>query len=345
MQLILSVLRNDKLIETVTLTSPKEATFGRQCAVGRADKQFNDDRLSRLHFRICPEGPNWRIEDLRSRNGIKVQGKEVQVCLLNDGDVINAGKLTFRVNLNSMGKLSGTGSVSSAMLTPALSSDVNPDGAFEIASKASRGRLGMSCVAERGESGQTYFLGEFGKLSPAELLLALRQSRTLRKCWLVLDQSRFETPLPESLVETAKPIVDWLGPDYASSVSPRLIELTEAPFPEWEPFFNDAWGQDVVYVIFSELPEEELLTVLRKSAHQGKAIAGVLWPSVLSYMLLKGQAGPASDVMAGASALLIELPDLLENWQLVGPDTLQKSLQKLGMSIVTPNIETTPQTE
>lgn len=345
MQLILSVLHDEKLLETVTLTAPKEASFGRQCAVGRADKQFNDDRLSRLHFRICPEGTNWRLEDLRSRNGTKVQGKLVNVCILNDGDVISAGKLTFRVNLTGVAATAGPGPTGSSQQTPIGMSTVNPDGAFEVAALAIRGRLKLTCFAEQGESGQTYFRGDFEKRTPAELLLALRQSRTLKNLWLILDQSRLETPVPEFFTEVSKPIVDWLGPEYAEAVSPRLIRLTEVPFLEWEAFVNDAWGQDVLYVIFSDRNEDELLEILRKNAHQGKAIAGILWPSVMSYMLLKAHAGPASEVIASANAILIELPDLPVSWQLVGPSTLQKSLEKLGISVVTSTIETTPQTE
>ena len=344
MQLILSVLRDEKLLETVTLTAPKEASFGRQCAVGRADKQFNDDRLSRLHFRICPEGANWRLEDLRSRNGTKVQGKLVNVCILNDGDVISAGKLTFRVNLAGVGGAPGR-TTDSAQQTPVGSSTLDPDGAFEVAAMAIRGRLKMNCFAEQGESGQGYFRGDFGARTPAELLLAFRQSRTLKNPWLILDQSRFETPLPEPLAAAAKPIVDWLGPEYAESVSPRLIGIADVPYPDWEAFINDAWGQDVLYVIFSDRSEAELLQILRKSARQGKAIAGILWPSVMSYMLLKGHAGPASEVMAGGNAILIELPDFPESWQLVGPATLQRNLEKLGFSVVAPTIETAPQTE
>ena len=336
MQLKLTVMRDNKCIETITLAAPKEATFGRKSAAGLADKQFGDERLSSLHFRICPEGDAWRLEDLRSLNGTKVQGQLVKICLLNDEDEIAAGKLIFRVSL--MGGVREAKEAAGEVgprTTPMSLSD--PDGAFEVATKATRGKLNIPISSECSENGQTFFRGAMVEVqSAAELVLALRQIKPFRHPWLIVDQSRMEAPLPESLAELAVPIVDWLGPEYANSVSPRLIDLKGLPFPDWEPLMSGAWGKDTVIILFGEQKESELLQVLRNAVRQGTAISGVLWASVLSYMLLKGQSGPATQVMSACTAILMELPDLPEVWLLVGPPALQKSLEKLGMVCAAP---------
>ena len=327
MQLIITVLREKQHVETVTLDAPKEASFGRQCPSGLADKQFRDEGLSRQHFRICPEGSFWRLEDLRSRNGTKVNDKPINVCLLKDGDEIKAGKLRFLVGIT--GQPDGPNGVDPQLIQ---STEFDPDGIYEVAVAATRGKLKIPCTLECGESGQTYFRGEMIKVqSAAELLLGLRQTKPFKNPWLIVDESRLETPLPESLADLAVPIVDWLGPQYAESTSPRLINLKEMAYPEWESLVGEAWGQDTVIVLFSNQSESDLLQVLRKAVRHGTAISGVLWPSVLSYMLLKARSGSAVQVISSCSAILMELPDLPDNWLLVGPSTVQKNLEKLGM--------------
>ena len=55
----------------------------------------DDDQASRFHCVIekVPEG--FRVRDLDSRNGTKVNGKAVKAALLKGGDVIQIGKATL----------------------------------------------------------------------------------------------------------------------------------------------------------------------------------------------------------------------------------------------------------
>jgi len=323
MRIILTVCRDGKEIERFSLKAPNEATFGRVAGNGIADKQYHDDTLSRHHFRIEPQGSEWILRDLNSRNGTKVDGKKISSLVLRTGTVIAAGKLTFEV------EVSGTSNHS--MTTNPLTV-TDPDGAFEVAVKAKRGELNMKCACETADSGQIFFTGDFGKLkSAAELVLSLKQKKPLRNVWLVIDLNRTMAPLPDSLKAKSVPIIDWISPHYAEEVSPRLIELKDLPFPEWEPVVSGAWGTDGLYMIFSEQSQDELLTALRKSCRQGSAISGVLWPSVLSYMLLKSKSDSASHLLSSCSAILMEFADFPEQWQLIGPPELGARLQRIGI--------------
>ena len=73
--------------------------LGRRTTVGRGpgnDIQLDQSFVSR-HHAILIAGPNQTvIEDLRSTNGVLVNGQRVRRCVLNDGDVVLIGKTKLR---------------------------------------------------------------------------------------------------------------------------------------------------------------------------------------------------------------------------------------------------------
>lgn len=72
-------------------------TLGRQ---PENDVVLLDNRISRVHARITGDGEVWTLEDSASRHGTFVNGERVEICQLQDGDVISLGvadarQLTF----------------------------------------------------------------------------------------------------------------------------------------------------------------------------------------------------------------------------------------------------------
>ena len=67
--------------------------------IGRADVadiQIENDFLSRLHARIVTTTTGVRIEDIESKNGIRVNSKRTQRQTLRHGDIVDFGRLRFR---------------------------------------------------------------------------------------------------------------------------------------------------------------------------------------------------------------------------------------------------------
>lgn len=63
--------------------------------VGRSpdcDVVVRDVLLSRHHCRIEPQGRNWVVVDLGSKNGTFIEGKKIEQQTLNDADVIRGGR-------------------------------------------------------------------------------------------------------------------------------------------------------------------------------------------------------------------------------------------------------------
>ena len=63
---------------------------------GQAEVRVRDDGLSRRHFLIVPEGEDYVIKDLNSRNGTWVDGHRIVAERLNHNDLILAGHTRFR---------------------------------------------------------------------------------------------------------------------------------------------------------------------------------------------------------------------------------------------------------
>jgi pSer/pThr/pTyr-binding forkhead associated (FHA) protein len=54
--------------------------------------QLNDERVSRFHLKIQEDQDKIVLTDLQSTNGTKLNGENVQICVLRPGDVIAVGR-------------------------------------------------------------------------------------------------------------------------------------------------------------------------------------------------------------------------------------------------------------
>jgi hypothetical protein len=78
----------------------EEGTLARVGRKSPADFVFPDDTaISRLHFSIKCDWDEVRIQDLNSTNGTWVNGRRVGEAVLQEGDEITAGRMTFTVHI------------------------------------------------------------------------------------------------------------------------------------------------------------------------------------------------------------------------------------------------------
>jgi len=75
---------------------------GERFVVGRSrdcDLVIDDANISRHHAELRPEGDSWRIADLGSTNGVKINRRRVDEGLLRSGDRITLGLTDFDFEL------------------------------------------------------------------------------------------------------------------------------------------------------------------------------------------------------------------------------------------------------
>ena len=63
--------------------------------------QLNDERISRYHLKLQEDNEKIVLTDLESTNGTKVNGEEIQVRILRDGDLISVGRSLLLVGSHS----------------------------------------------------------------------------------------------------------------------------------------------------------------------------------------------------------------------------------------------------
>ena len=59
-----------------------------------------DGSVSKIHASLSLRGRDWSVEDLGSTNGVMVNGGYVETAVLNHGDVVQLGRVRFRLELS-----------------------------------------------------------------------------------------------------------------------------------------------------------------------------------------------------------------------------------------------------
>ena len=63
--------------------------------------QLNDERISRYHLKLQEDKDKLVLTDLESTNGTKVNGEDIQVRIIRDGDMISVGRSLLLVGSHS----------------------------------------------------------------------------------------------------------------------------------------------------------------------------------------------------------------------------------------------------
>src|SRR5690349_13943481 len=88
----LRVMNGPRAGERLEIPDAKEFVIGRDDS---ADVIFRDDLISRRHVKVRRDWSGTHVEDLGSRNGIKINRKRVSRKLLRDGDELEVGGVRF----------------------------------------------------------------------------------------------------------------------------------------------------------------------------------------------------------------------------------------------------------
>jgi pSer/pThr/pTyr-binding forkhead associated (FHA) protein len=78
-----------------SIDSPGVYTIGRDPA---CDIYITENDVSRYHGRLVWDGAVLTIEDLRSRNGIYLNGEKIVCYKVESGDIIDLGSCTFQIS-------------------------------------------------------------------------------------------------------------------------------------------------------------------------------------------------------------------------------------------------------
>jgi pSer/pThr/pTyr-binding forkhead associated (FHA) protein len=96
MRLELEIVSGPLTGKTIVATSNQLVRIGR---TNKADFATEDSFMSGEHFAVEKDEVGWKIRDLKSRNGTKLNGQQITATELHEGDKIHAGSTNFIVHL------------------------------------------------------------------------------------------------------------------------------------------------------------------------------------------------------------------------------------------------------
>lgn len=323
MRVILEIISGSTAGRKVRLTAAQELRVGRTEWADFAVPQ--DSLMSGVHFALQSDFSGCYLTDLGSSNGTLVNGQPVTGrTLLRAGDEILAGETRFAVTIDEESRTPG------APGEPARSGSVGRQLAGEAGSPAPPKDVRFS--VEACSSGLTLCRGNVEQLPPDELAgLIGRQS----PIYLMVDFRKLGGPPPGDAAQRLY-LFSWLPPEAAAAASP--VVLAGPDTSEWRPLIAQGWGNDAVVCLFSHQDKtavvEHLRDAVRVKGKKGDSSGGVLgicWPSVLAMLLAHGPPALVRRLLSGIDAVLVELPDLPDTWQVYGESAVTQLLEKSGL--------------
>lgn len=324
MRVILEIISGSTAGRKVRLTADQELRVGRTEWADFAVPQ--DSLMSGVHFALQSDFSGCYLTDLGSSNGTLVNGQPVcDRTLLRDGDEILAGETRFAISIDEESKTSGA-----VPGKPARSGSSGDRLAGDAGGPAPPSDVRFSM--ETCSSGLTLCRGNAGQLPPDELAGLLARQLPV---YLMVDFRKLGSPPPGDAAQRAY-LFPWLPPEAAAAASPVILAGQETS--EWKPLIAQGWGSDAVVCLFSRQDKptvvEHLRNAVRVKGKRGDSSGGVLgicWPSVTAMLLAHGPPALVRRLLAGIDAVLVELPDLPDTWQVYGESAVTQLLEKSGL--------------
>lgn len=320
MRVLLEVSSGPDTGRKVGLGAGQELRFGRTEWADFSVPQ--DGQMSGVHFALETDAAHCYIKDLGSSNGTFVNGRQITAkTVLNNGDEILAGETSFVVCIE--------GETPAEAILPATEAPGAGVPSVPLPTPAAGGQL--TYAAEECSSGLTLCRGDVAEIPPEDLATMLCQ---IEPVYLIVDFKHLGSPPPEEL-QSPDYLFDWLDADTAAMVSPVVLAQTD--FLGWPDLVKEGWGSDAVVCLYSKQEKPALLEHLRyvirakpKREDLSGGMVGYCWPNVMGMLLAHNTPKFVGQLLTGIDAVLVELPDLPETWQLYGGKQICGMLDQLG---------------
>ncbi|MFO0948995.1 MAG: FHA domain-containing protein [Planctomycetota bacterium] len=301
---------------------------GNVLEVGRSTRcglVIHDMRMSGVHFSLEFDGTSCHLRDLKSRNGVLLNGARTTEAVIAPGDQIEAGKSVFSIELVEQNIVAASAAAVSPVAEPEPA-EIPPLPA------------GMKYRRTKCTSGLTCFSSVEPLTVPAKLLaFAIAKMRPL---YLLVTPAKLELKIRDD--GTAGLLYDWLEPEVARGLSPIAFPAGQSPIEGADAgaILDRGWGKDAIVCLYTRTPWEQVLAHLRLLI-KGKElpeldpppgqVSGFCWPRILAQLLSIRDPEIAKFYMRGIDAILIE--NVLPNtWQVFSGSGFGKALEELGLT-------------
>lgn len=329
MRVVVEVCSGPSKGRRILLRNGQSVHFGRS---NQADFAFADNQMSSLHFSLSVNQSACRMKDLQTTNGTRFNGQFVAEAVLSDADEIVAGSTHFLVHIETaitetdiQRETTMVARSSEAVLdvkrellfssgksTVLCESVLTPSGFHRLQSPVDESPSGWSTVRKR-------VFGPSGGI-PMHWIVDLRMA------------ANRPTNLPVPPIY----LFDWLHPDVADLVTPRI--LTAGDVEQTPEVLNQLWGRNALvgmaakndggkFVAHLQLAAKGFL--VGDTAHAPKTVWGYCWPHALRTMLNSPPSTEVRQLLSEINCILIESDQA--GWQLYTRPEMRNELEKLGI--------------
>ncbi len=351
MQIVLEMTSGPRSGQKVRLGAGQEVKVGR---TEWADFSVGEDgHMSGVHFALETDSLACYLIDLESSNGTFLNGQQVPAntkITLGEGDEILAGQTNFVVHVQGETQREpAMPQAESPTVAPGGPTEVSPPSPTAVGPPIPaappvmppRPAGQLTYAAEKCDSGLTLCRGSCEQIPPQDVATLLCQ---VCPVYLTVDFRNLGVPRPEELEEVDY-LFDWLPPEAAAEASPVVLAQTD--FLGWPDLVGQGWGADAVVCFYSNLDKPAMLEHLRQATRAkpnkdviSGGMLGYCWPSVMSLLLAHSPQETVDRLLGGTEAVLVELPDLPETWQLFGGNQLRGVLDKIGFAETKTDVRT-----
>ncbi len=244
-------------VHYVDLGVPRVTDLKGPTSIGRTegnDLVLNHPSVSRKHARFEPRNNHWWIVDLKSTNGVKVNGNSVSEASINSGDVIHIGSVQLEVKQLPAVSFSGDSMFEASGTVIRRISDFNSEFGLDVAE--------ASAEAAR---------------KPSEPGLKPAPGVTREKIFQVLVQASkamLQSEDLNSLLETVMDMIFRYLPVERGLII--LFDETGTPVPKLTRFLDESEAQDIPIsrTILKTVAEQQVALMTSNALEDARLLGG-----------------------------------------------------------------------
>jgi len=304
---------------------------GETLSVGRTDESDlvipRDGELSGRHFVLESDAKCCRIRDLKSRNGVFLNGARISQAILCDRDEIRAGGTTFVVQMRG-----GIPAATRTLEEVPQEHGPNSSAGLDAAQVKLQPLPKPYTYKEfRCRSGLSLFHGCQCRFDAATIADRLSHVASM---YVIVDPARLGEVSPD--LPEATFLFAWLPEDQARQSSP--VGIWPSDESDLSKLVEDAWSHDGLICVYSRQETQQLTEHLCDFAREhaenpATEELGHFRPTAVAEFLANGNPESVTDLFRGLDAVFMEIHGG-NRWAVFSAAGLAPILQKIGLAPV-----------
>jgi hypothetical protein len=214
---------------------------------------------------------------------------------------------------------------------------------FDLSRVSAPGSVPLEYTVEKASSGLCIFRSTLflpTEETPFRASLIVQSLMRALPCVFIAHFQKWQQEISAEQLAKTTPLFDWIPAETAREFTPVSFKIDD--LPDFMQMIDQAWDKDATIVCFGANAEKlqshlgQLIHYNMKGMPDSGQMLGYCWPSVMSQFLTVRDSDFVSKLLADVlTAVLMEVPDLPEAWQIIADESFEAVLKKIGFKKAT----------